>query len=367
MDPGEPSPEEAFEAQMLQKGLFEVQPKHGTLDPQQQIDIEAVYCPSEKDTGEHHLNIFFQVLNGKPLILRFAGQTLKKGSAYLEMRKEVFVLPPTPINLITPITYPLEVKNVGPIKFDYDIDVSPLEDLAKSNHNFNEIFSIPTHKRKKAPVHPNRCEFIYVMFKPIEAKTYAVELPIIVKDTEANKEVMLRIEGTGYHPAQESPPPHQSLFVSVPPYRSNLKGLGPNVSFSLDEVDFGTVDEQTPCRKMVVMYNHSEKNSLNYIFGHTGLVWYVRLITLYSDDIIIIEPHKGKIPPKSHQNIKLTLKASQLPSSYEGELECQISWLGASGEEGGYQSGDPTGITDESLFLRIKKKAVVVFGYYHTA
>ncbi len=271
MDPGEPSPEQAFESQMLQKGLFEVQPKQGTLKPQEQMDIEALYYP--KEVGEHYLNIFFQVLNGKPLILRFGGQTLHPRRGHLQLRKERFVLPPTPINLITPITYPLEVRNLGSIKFEYEVDEKPLQELAEKNYNFGEIFYIPTHKKKKVPVQPNKSEFIYVMFRPIEAKTYSVELPITVKDIEGTQNVTLKIDGTGYHPSQGPAPEHESMFKSVPLCRSNLKGLGTNVSFSLDEVDFGEVDVRWPSRRMVIMYNHSEKYALNFVFGMTGLVW----------------------------------------------------------------------------------------------
>ena len=271
MDPGEPSKEQALESQILQKGLFEVQPKQGTLKPGEQMDIEALYYP--KEVGEHYLHIFFQVVNGKPLILRFAGQTLNYRRGHLQVRKEKFVLPPTPINLITPITYPLEVRNLGSIKFEYEVDEKPLQDLAANNYNFGEIFYIPSHKKKKVPVQPNKSEFIYVMFKPIEAKQYYVELPITVRDIEGAQNVTLKIEGTGYDPSTGIIPQHQSIFNGLPPCRSNLKDLGPKVSFSLDEVDFGEVDEHTPSRRMVVMYNHSERYALNFVFGMTGLVW----------------------------------------------------------------------------------------------
>jgi len=257
---------------MLQDGLFEVHPKSGTLKPNEQMDIEALYYP--KKMGEHHLNIFFQVLNGKPLILKFAGQTLHYRRGYLQLRKEVFELPPTPINLVTPITYPLEVRNLGVIKFEYELDEKPLQELSEKNFNFKDIFFVPTHKKKKVPVQPNKSEYIYVMFRPIEAKEYYVELPITVKDIEGSQNVMLKIKGKGYHPIAGPTPVHQSIFTDVPLCRSNLKGLGSMVSFSLDEVDFGEVDTNSPSRRTVIMYNHSERNTLNFVFGMTGLVWY---------------------------------------------------------------------------------------------
>ena len=146
MDPGEPSTEQAFENEMLQKVFFEVHPKQGTLKPNEQIDVEAFYFP--KEVGEHYLNICFQVVNGKPLILKFAGQTLHPRRGHLQFRKEKFILPPTPINLMTPITYPLEIRNCGSIKFEYEIDESSLQELARNNYNFNEIFYFPPQGKK---------------------------------------------------------------------------------------------------------------------------------------------------------------------------------------------------------------------------
>lgn len=272
MDPGEPTPEQAFENEMLQKGLFEVQPKQGTLKPNEQMDIEALYYPRE--VGEHHLSIFFQVLNGKPLVLKFAGRTLHPRRGHLQLRKETFVLPPTPIDLATPITYPLEVRNYGSIKFEYEIDEEPLRELAAKNYNFNETFYLPTQNKKKIPVQPNKSEYIYVMFRPIEAKVYSIELPITVKDIEGTQSVTLKIEGAGYHPLCSPIPPFQSIFTSTPLCRSNLKGLGQKASFSLDEVDFGEVDPNVPSRRMIILYNHSKTHALNFAFEMTGLVWY---------------------------------------------------------------------------------------------
>jgi len=276
MDPGEPTPEQAFENEMLQKELFEVHPKQGTLKPNEQMDIEALYYP--KEVGEHYLNIFFQVLNGKPLILKFAGRTLHPRRGHLQLRKEKFILPPTPINLNAPITYPLEVRNYGSIKFEYEIDEEPLRELAAKNYNFNEIFYLPTQNKKKIPIQPSKSEYIYVMFRPIEAKTYSIELPIIVKDIEGTQNVTLKIEGTGYHPLEEAIPPYKSIFNSTPLCRSNLKGLGQKASFSLDEVDFGEVDPNVPSRRMIILYNHSENDSFDFAFEMTGLVWYFVLV-----------------------------------------------------------------------------------------
>jgi hypothetical protein len=84
------------------------------------------------------------------------------------------------------------------------------------------------------------------------------------------------------------------------------------------------------------------------------------IISYYSDDVLLIEPGKGKIPPNSHINIKMTLKGSLLPSAYEGEIECLVSWVPHIIDETVPQAGEVTVIGDEFLYLRVKKRSKIV-------
>ena len=86
------------------------------LNPGEQVDCSVLYYP--KTVMKHHLNVFFQISNGKPLLLRFEGQTLQR-RAQLQMLKHTYQLPPVPIGLEWPITYPIEIKNLGITKMKY--------------------------------------------------------------------------------------------------------------------------------------------------------------------------------------------------------------------------------------------------------
>lgn len=57
------------------------------------------------------------------------------------MLKDEFEVPPIPIGLEWPVTYPIEVKNLGITKLKYQIDTKPLEKLNKENFDFR-IFDI---------------------------------------------------------------------------------------------------------------------------------------------------------------------------------------------------------------------------------
>mmetsp|Transcript_39543 Transcript_39543/g.38043 ORF Transcript_39543/g.38043 Transcript_39543/m.38043 type:complete len:91 (+) Transcript_39543:3142-3414(+) len=75
-DPGEPSDEQAFERHILENNIFQIDPRRGVLDPGQQMDVNVFYYPKEVKT--HYLKVFFSILNGKPLILTFQGETLNR-------------------------------------------------------------------------------------------------------------------------------------------------------------------------------------------------------------------------------------------------------------------------------------------------
>ena len=75
-DPGKPTPEQAFEKHVLAKKIFVIEPKFGSLAPGEQTDLSVFYYP--KEVMKHHLNVFFQISNGKPLLLKFEGETLHR-------------------------------------------------------------------------------------------------------------------------------------------------------------------------------------------------------------------------------------------------------------------------------------------------
>jgi len=75
-DPGEPNEEKAFEKEILDKKIFTIETRKGSLAPGEQMDISVCYYP--KEVKKHHLNIFFQIINGKPLSITFKGETLHR-------------------------------------------------------------------------------------------------------------------------------------------------------------------------------------------------------------------------------------------------------------------------------------------------
>jgi hypothetical protein len=96
------------------------------------------------------------------------------------------------------VTYPIEIKNLGITKLKYTIDTTALEALNAKNYDFR-VFEI---QNAEGTLAANDVQFIYTLFRPLEAKDYAVDLPIKISDIEgpSPNTHILRLRGQGYHP-----------------------------------------------------------------------------------------------------------------------------------------------------------------------
>ena len=131
-----------------------------------------------------------------PLAIKFEGETLHR-RAQLQLIKHTYDLPPVPIGLEWAITYPIEIKNLGITKLKYSIDMERLEELNRQNFDFR-VFEI---QNAEGTLKSNEIQHIYTLFRPLEAKTYELDLPIRISDIEgpSPEPHTLRLRGTGYH------------------------------------------------------------------------------------------------------------------------------------------------------------------------
>ena len=79
----------------------------------------------------------------------------------------------------------------------YSIDTERLEELNKQNFDFR-VFEI---QNAEGTLKSNEIQHIYTLFRPLEAKTYELDLPIRISDIEgpSPEPHTLRLRGTGYH------------------------------------------------------------------------------------------------------------------------------------------------------------------------
>lgn len=349
-DPGEPTPEQAFEQHILDNEIFSIEPKAGSLKPGEQTDVNVYYV--SKEVAFHHLKVFLQINHGKPLVLNFKGETLSR-RAHLRLCKDEYHIPPVPIGLEWSVTYPIEIKNLGITKLKYKVELENLEKLNSDNYNFR-VFDI---ENPEGVLMPNEIQYLYVDFRPLESKNYHLELPIKVSDIEGVcQNITLRLNGVGYQ-GEENKPQEIQFYEDLPKCRAHCKDDDElQAAFSVEEIDFGEVDPEVPSKRMVILYNMSATQSLSFKFFRTGLL---------STDNINLLPISGELQPNSHKNIKMVLKAAQLPTIFDGEIMCQIEW------EDNVNRGAPTinethtetksvvthANENEFLFIRLKKRS----------
>lgn len=87
------------------------------------------------------------------------------------------------------------MKNIGITKLKYVLDQKPLEALNSQNYQFR-IFDV---ENPDGVIKPGETQYLYTVFRPLEAKNYEIDLPIKVSDIEGTvQNLVLKIRGAGY-------------------------------------------------------------------------------------------------------------------------------------------------------------------------
>jgi len=89
-------------------------------------------------------------------------------------------LPSVPIGMELPVTYPIEIKNLGITNLKYSISLRDHKQLYKTNYDYR-VFDI---QNPHGELKTGETQHIYTLFKPLEAKKYELDLTIRVEDIE---------------------------------------------------------------------------------------------------------------------------------------------------------------------------------------
>ena len=143
-------------------------PKADRLQPGEVKDIEFTYTPAsiqnDKNSNEKHsLNVVLEIKNGKSLVLNLQGVTLGPQEGLLVVKKNFYHLPDTPIGMIVPLKFPIELQNVGSAKISY---------RAVANYDDNEFPEVFMIENPNGDLMLSEKGYLYTLFKPLEKKTY---------------------------------------------------------------------------------------------------------------------------------------------------------------------------------------------------
>lgn len=121
---------------------------------------------------------------------------------------------------------------------------------------------------------PNETQYIYTLFRPLEAKEYALDLPIKISDIEgpSPEQYTLKVRGVGYH-YEEKKPAEVPFYEDLPKCRANLNENGSMAAFSIEEIDFGELEKEQLSRRFVILYNLHPTQKLKFEFYKSGLMW----------------------------------------------------------------------------------------------
>ena len=115
----------------------------------------------------------------------------------------------------------------------------------------------------------NEISHIFTLFRPLEAKNYALDLPIKISDIEgpSTEPYTLRLRGTGYHlEEQKQKPAEVQFYEDLPLCRSNLHDDGSMAAFSTESIDFGEIAHNEPSNRFVILYNLNPTQKLKFEF-----------------------------------------------------------------------------------------------------
>ena len=122
--------------------------------------------------------------------------------------------------------------------------------------NFDfKIFEI---QNPEGTLSANDTQYIYTLFRPLEAKEYSVDLPIKISDIEGPSphSHVLKLRGTGYHPENDSEKPKELPFYEdLPNCRAYVGEEGQMAAFSYESIDFGDLEFGQVANRFVILYN----------------------------------------------------------------------------------------------------------------
>ncbi|CAG9465425.1 unnamed protein product [Pedinophyceae sp. YPF-701] len=198
--------------------LFALSPRNGKIAPGATQELTVRF--EHEAAGLRRFPVLLTVANGKCVRLDLMGRTLPAGEKTLalggEMRHE---LQPVELGCGAPPAQATILYNEGVEAVTYEIDTTPLAQLAAENHKFPvlELLS-PAAGALPAGGHA----VLWWSFTPIEEGTYVSELPVRV---EGGEDALIVVTGSGVLPAAPRPPIDEVLE----PARDLVTALRPDV------------------------------------------------------------------------------------------------------------------------------------------
>jgi hypothetical protein len=244
--PDEVDPNQLKQDQIMQAKLFRVSEKKFSLEPGEVTTVTFIYL--HKFLESHQLPVVLSVQNGRIIRLVLKGVTLDPTVPYLVPDTNHLQLQSVPIGAMDPPIQMLRVFNASLTDADYRIDLTQIQEVAETNHNFNIIRALnPT-----GVIKARSDGYIRFVFKPLEPKDYEVSILCLVSN---GNNFSFMLSGRGIHTDYDQ---CKLVWPIFPPKSLSI----PNVSMiELSEqfLDFGDIPVLVRLDRMIFLNNVNDK------------------------------------------------------------------------------------------------------------
>ncbi|KAJ3219527.1 hypothetical protein HDU67_000472 [Dinochytrium kinnereticum] len=311
-DPGDYSEEQIHTNLILDNALFTISPKSGVLHPGESVNIVMTY--RHEFAGLHTLPVVFKLKNGtsrtdvrsgKEVLVYFIGYTVPIGEKCLYFHSSQHRLQPVPIGAPSPPIQTYNLYNRGSVPLDYHIDTNPLKLLKEQEHSFDIISCLnPT-----GCIQPGGTASIDWIFRPLEAKEYKVDIPIIVAEGKTHI-VTFSGEGLEYQQINADP---KSLKDTIPKVQK-LSVLRQIASLSLERANFGFVPAGSQSRQITVLRNMSTEMDLSFRW----------IIPTALQSVLKVAPQAGRLSGGQSRVCKFIFTPLGSIRIYDADIACEI-------------------------------------------
>lgn len=314
-DGAEPTQKEQVENLIIDKQLFDISPRQGTLKPNESVIIKFTYRFISLDfDGKHDLPVVLYLRDGKQVRLWLHGHTLNNNESMLFVDNKLFSLYPIPIGQMDPNRQVYYLYNSSHCNIQYTIDSNVFKDYA--NENFDQyVYNI---ENKEGVVSAHSYYPLSILFHPLEAKNYKLKVPImwhgIESEYQENQVLELLLDGNGIIPSV-----HRSLQDPnwyEPPIKPQFELINDLVTLSTSVINLHKVPVGGIMRHIVIMTNNCKNNAVKFQWElGTNLLPY---------EALSLTPMNGTIQPGQFTILTITFKGMGNYSHLIQNLTCNV-------------------------------------------
>ncbi|XP_067934870.1 cilia- and flagella-associated protein 65-like [Watersipora subatra] len=304
---GDYTQDELHEMKVMDNKLFNISPKSGKLKAGSTCSVTFTY--HHLMPGTDRVPVLLKLSRGREIMINFVGVTVEEKIPYIHFPSNTHSFAPVAVGEKQCPKQLYELYNGGSVPVTFKIDCVPLSLLKSENFDHSVMECL----NPKGIIAPGKTHLVEWMFYPLEAKTYQVDVPILISGGEP---ALITFTGVGYDKAQlgeTMPTVCENNECSVP-VTQRVTVPGQTVVLSHERVSFGNLPLFSKTRKVVFMSNTSD-HTISYS-------WHV---SNHGDEKMVnIYPAKGTLQSKHHQMVKVAFTSCGEPAFYDMDMVCEV-------------------------------------------